>query len=391
MAAAATTLLTACGVAGTAIPAEIDVRTLDVGSYATVRHTYSQPADDNGALVEGMRMSRAVMPAMTIDPSLSVGEGGRVVVDDTEATTRLLAEVSKPVLDQEDMITGYTVTGADRADLPGTDIPSPDATSVTDFVMRFPDDDSATRAARELEDVDFAVDPTEDVKLALEKYPTAFIHWRPGVPTIGTFLAHRQFVISLFIERPQPNSQDLLDWVRKTLDAQVPALDSFQATQTGKLAGLPIDPDGLLARAVVRVGAPTTPDRDVFAAYGPTDFIENAEDATGRQRLVDETGLDSIAVADSSTVLRVRDAVAGARLITGLIAGSSDTYDPTSAPAQVPGARCLQLDSKGDAIRQSRFRCFVTHGRYVEVVVGDDRSDVNRRAAAAYALLANSM
>ncbi|WP_067677425.1 DUF7373 family lipoprotein [Nocardia miyunensis] len=389
--ATAVAVLAGCGVQGTPVAGEIDVRTLDVGNYAVDQHAYHQTADDAGAVVEGMRMSRAVVPAVRIDPSLKVGQGGHIVLDNTEATTRLLAAVSKPILDREGLLTGYTAAGADKPDEPGTSISTSDTTSVTDFVMRFADADTAKRTAQELEDADFGVAPDLNKKLTLSKYPDALVHWRPGISNVGAFLAHKNFVISLFIQRPEPDQDDLEAWVQKSLDAQVPALDRFQATPKDQFSSLPIDPDGLLARAVVRDRDVHTPDRDRFASYGPNDFVNIAEDETTRQRLVDDTGLDAVGIADTSTVLRVRDAAAGGRLVNGLVSASGSGYSPTDAPDGIPGAKCLQLGSSSVHSNAAKFRCYIPHGRYVEVVISNDQSDMKKKASAAYALLANSM
>ncbi|WP_290048191.1 DUF7373 family lipoprotein [Nocardia nova] len=379
--------LTGCGVQGTPTAAELDVRTLDVGPYPVDRHSYDATAGSKGALAEGMRMSQAVVPAVRIDPSLTVGAGGRVVADSTEATRRLLAAVSKPVLDRNKMIVAYVAAGSDK---PGSLDSAAAATSVTDLVLRFPDESAARQAARELEDVDFGVAPDLNRKLALPKYPDAYIHYRPGIPTIGTFMAYKQFVISLFVERPRSEEADLLAWVQKTLDAEVPGLDHFQATAAGGLDALPVDPDGLLARAVVRDRSNRTPDADRFAVYAAPAFVHISSDETTRQRLVDDTGMDAIAVADNSSVLRVRDADAGARMIKGLISGSGEQYEPADAPETVPGAKCLTLNSSGDPQKDSRFRCYVPYRRYVEVVNANSRDDIDQRVDAAYALLANS-
>ncbi len=246
-AALASGTLAGCGVPGTPTAAEIDVRTLDAGQYPVGRHSYDGTASGKGALLEGMRMSDAVVPGIRIDPSLTVGSGGRVVVDSTDATRHLLAVVSKPALDRNKMVVGYVAAGSDKpGSMEGT------ATSVTDLVMRFPDEAAARAAARQLEDADFGVAPDLNRKLTLPKYQDAFIHYRPGVATVGAFMPYKQFVISLFIERPRPEEADLLAWAQKTLDAEVPALEHFQATPQNKLDSLPIDPGGLLARAVVK-------------------------------------------------------------------------------------------------------------------------------------------
>ena len=380
-------LLSGCGVEGTPTAAEIDVRTLDVGPYPVDRHSYDTTAGDKGALVEGMRMSAVVVPSVDIDPSLTVGAGGRVVEDSAEATRRLLAGVSKPALDDNEMIVGYVAAGSDR---PTDGEGAAQATTVTDLVMRFPDETKAARAAQQLEDVDFAVAPDLNRKLTLPEHPEALVHYRPGVPTVGAFMPYRQFVISLFIQRPKSEPDDLLTWVRKTLDAQVAALDTFQPTPQRDLGRLPVDPDGLLARAVVRDRTNRVPDQTDFATYAPPAFVHIAADEAQRRQLVDETGLNSLAIADDSSVLRVRDSEAGARLIDGLITTSGPQYDPTEASAPVPGAKCLARNSSGDTNSDSRFRCYVPYREYVQVVNADDRGDMNHRVAAAYALLANS-
>ncbi|MEV5649060.1 hypothetical protein AB0L57_12485 [Nocardia sp. NPDC052254] len=377
--------LAGCGVQGTPTAAEIDVRTLDVGQYPVDRHSYDGPAAGKGALLEGMRMSDAVVSGIRIDPSLTAGSGGRVVVDSGDATRHLLAVVSKPALDRNKMVVGYVAAGSDK-----TGSMDRAATSVTDLVMRFPDEAAARAAAQQLEDADFGVAPDLNRKLTLPKYPDAFVHYRPGIATIGTFMPYKQFVISLFVERPRAEEADLLAWVQKTLDAEVPALEQFHATPQNQLDSLPVDPGGLLARAVVEDRSNRTPDVNDFAVYGAPAFVTISSDVPGRQRLVDDTGMDAIAVADNSSVMRVRDTDAGTRLINGMITSSGRQYDPADAPRGVPGAKCLALNSSGDAQKDSKFRCYVPYRRYVEVVNANSRDDVDRRVNAAYALLANS-
>ncbi|MFF0491280.1 hypothetical protein ACFYTQ_19840 [Nocardia sp. NPDC004068] len=386
---AAAGLLAGCGMKGTPAAGEIDVRHLDVGSYPVDRHRYDQTASGKGALLEGMRMSQAVVPTVRIDPSLSVGEQGRVVPDSADATDHFLAGVSKPVLDRRNMIVGYIAAGADRPT--SGNGPTPGATTVTNLVMRFPDADAARAAARELEDVDFAVAPDLNRKLPLPKYRDAFVHYRPGVANVGTFMAYKEFVISLFIERPRSEEQDLLAWVQKTLDAQVPALDQFAPTPKDRLDALPVDPEGMLARTLVRDRSARTPDPDKFAVYGSAAFVQIAADETARQRLVDDTGMDALSVGDNNSVLRVRDTAAGQRLITGLISVAGSEYDPTDAPKDVPGAKCVQLNSTGDLQHEPKFRCYVPYKRYVAVITSNDRADADQRTAASYALLANSL
>ncbi|MFE9582185.1 hypothetical protein ACFYO1_37815 [Nocardia sp. NPDC006044] len=383
-------LLTGCGgVRGTATAGEVDVRQLEVGTYAVDRHRYNQDPGDKAALLEGMRMSDAVAPTVLIDPSLKVGRGSTVVADADQALD-FVAKSSKPVFDERKLLTGYAASGADRPDPAGQTNPAPDATAVTTALFRFPDPAIAKLAARELEDVDITISP-DNRKLPSTKYPDAYIHWRPGVPTVGTFMAYKEFVISLFIQRPRADGADLTAWVDKALAAQVDQLDKFQATPQEKIKDLKVDPDGLLARVAVSDRKNRAPDAAVFATFGPRHMVHRAEDESAHLRLVEEAGVDRQAVADDSYVARTRDTAAAQRLADGLMESEGAHYDTLGAPKDVPGAKCLQLNSKGNPDREYKFRCYVSYKRYVGVVTSDKEPDVRQKVAAEYALLANSL
>ncbi|WP_181722550.1 DUF7373 family lipoprotein [Nocardia gipuzkoensis] len=382
-------MLAGCaGVQGTPTAGEIDVRMLEVGTYPVDKHEYSQESGGKGALLEGMRMSDAVVPTVRIDPTLKFGRGSTVVVD-AEQALDFVAKVSKPVFDNRKLVVGYAASGADRPDPAGQTNPAPDTTAVTNAVFRFPDEATAKLAARELEDVDIAVSP-DNRKLTSAKYPEAFIHWRPGVANVGAFMAHKEFVISLFIQRPIADGDDLVKWVDKTLAAEVAQLDKFAATPVNKLDSLKVDPDDLLARVAVADRKTRAPDPAAFAVYGGYHTVHRADDESVHLRLIEDAGVDHIGLVDDSYVARTRDAAAAQKLLTGLQESEGAHYDPISAPKDVPGAKCLQLNSKGDPDREYKYRCYVAYKRYVGVVTSDKEPDVRQKVAAEYALLANS-
>ncbi|WP_040794595.1 DUF7373 family lipoprotein [Nocardia higoensis] len=390
VALAAVAALAGCGaLGGTALPAEPDVRTLEVGPYQVTKYRYDQESGGRGALLEGMRMSEAVVPTVQIDPSLKYGRGSKVLADSNEALS-FLAQVSKPVLDTRKFVTGFAAAGADEADPPGQTRPAPDTTAITNVVLRFPDEAVAKLAARELEDADIGVSP-ENQRLGSTKYPDAYIHWRPGIANVGAFIAHREFVISLFIQRPTADSADLVKWIDKTLDAQLPALDAFQITPVDRFDSLQVDPDDLLARVVVEDRDGRVPDASNFTIVAADDAVHNSDDQSVARQLIERTGADRIAVVDADSLFRVRDEDAGRALIDGLIDAAGEQYDPIEAPKDVPGAKCLQLNDRGDPEREYKYRCYVPYKRYVGIVVSDKEPDVRQKIAAQYALLANSL
>lgn len=389
LAAAVAAGLTACGVHGTAIPGEIDVRTLDTGAYPVTQHHYDSNSGGNGALLEGMRMSEALPTGVRIDPTQTVGRNGGVTVDAQDAEDGSLAVGSGPVLTRNDMVVGYDVDTADALDPDGQDFPAPTTTSITNLLLRFPSESAAKVAARELEDVDFAYAPDQNRRLNLSEYPDAYIHWRPNIANIGAFLPYRQFVLSLFIQRPHADSTDLLNWVRKTLDASVAVLDKFTPTPSDKLDTLKVDPDHLLARMVTRDRDSHTPDPNTFAVYGPSSFINTSHDETLTTRQLTDTGVDRVAVLDTSTLLRARDPAAATALLEGLTTTLGTTYNPTAALDKVPSTQCFK---RGNAdTTYAPYRCYVAYNRYVAIVNSDSESDIKQKAAAQYALLANSL
>ncbi|MFE3101858.1 hypothetical protein ACFROC_14300 [Nocardia tengchongensis] len=380
---ALTAALAGCGKSGIAVPGELDVRTLDTGSYPVNRYTYDRNNGGKGAALEGIRMTAAVAPSDRIDPALNIGRGGAVLasVDDVLDVSHLASAV-KNVLVNRGFLAGFASSGSDREDV--NDNPDPNGTTITTRVLRFPTSDAAKLAARELEDADFSVALNANQKLTLPDYPDAYAHWRPGVPTIGVAMAHKDFVISLFILRPTADVQGLLSWTKKTLDAEVPVLDAFQATPADQIAQLPVDPDRLLARTLVADRDHRIVDPDKFAVFPANWLVLPSDDLKSWTKLVADTGADEISVADGSFVIRVRDAGAAGDLVTGMISNLQETS--ASAPDKVPDAKCVHRSSD-----KKPSRCYIRYKQYVGVMDGANDAEAQKKAVAQYALLANSL
>ncbi|MEV6095685.1 hypothetical protein [Nocardia sp. NPDC051981] len=378
-----TALLSGCGRSGTPVAGELDVRTLDTGSYPVNRYTYDRDNGGKGNTLEGIRMTAAVAPAVKIDSHLNIGRGGVVLstVDDVVNVSHLSSAV-KGVLTNRGFVAGFAASGSDREDV--NDNPDPNGTTITTRVLRFPSADNAKLAARELEDADFNVALNVNQKLTLPDYPDAYAHWRPGVPNIGLTMARKDFVISLFILRPSADQRDLLSWAKKTLDAQVPTLDAFQETPNDQISQLPVDPDRLLARTLVTDRDHKTVDPDNFAVFPANWLILPSDDMAYWTKLVSDGGADEMSSADGNFVIRLRDGKASTDFVTGMISNLQESA--TSGPDKVPDAKCVHRTSD-----KTPSRCYVSYKQYVGVVNGTSDSDAQKKAAAQYALLANSL
>jgi hypothetical protein len=379
-------VVSGCGMRGIAVPSEIDVRTLDVGPYLVNRFSYPQDADGNGPLLEGERMAAAMVNGNQIDPSLSVGRGGEVEINPATIVHQGgMSEVSIPILQQHQLITAYVMGVADRPDPSGQSHPGPDATSVTIRLLRFPDADTAKLAGRELEEADFDVAQNDNRRLYLTQYPDALIHWRPGVANIGLFMPHNEFVVAIFLQRPAADSDNLLTWAHKTLDAEVPVLDGFHPTPAGDVGSLKVDPDGMLARIAVQSRSDRHPDGGHFAVYGPSYWVQNNTDIAQAGRITTDTTLQSVSGIESQLLFRTAAPQGASVLQDRLLQQLPINAEQISGPPSVPDTSCRHRSDTGV------YFCFVRYKRYVAYLNSKDQADVMHRTAAEYALLANSL
>ncbi len=395
LAIAVTAALTAsgCGTTnGTAAPGELDVRTLDVGSYAAatapldMRYDYHN--DLSGAMnLAIMRLSDHVVTGVDIDPLIKFGTGS-IAITDAEKATDVLANVNKPVLERNRMQFGFASSSTDKQDDKSTKaVPGSTFTTVT--VMQFPDDETAKRAATEIEETDFAVAADKNERVPLSKYPAAHTHWRPGVATIGSTLAYGRYVINLYLGTPEANLSALTALTEKVYAAQLPLLDQIPALSPTEMLFLPDDPDQMLRRTLNPDGF-GSPSIGQQAALNVRGFLHKVGPQSHWKTVLTDAGVDrfslSIAMSSATMLFRARDEDSAGKLITQILARVYPA--PAAPPAAVPDALCGE--DPDDDYKTKRFRCAVTYRQYVATVESDQLADAHQRAAAQYALLANS-
>lgn len=396
----ATALLTtltiaACGSTsnGAAIPAEMDVRTLDVGSYteATIplemRYTYHNDLA-GAANLALMRLADHVAIGPDIDPRLKFGTGS-IPITDAERATDILADANKTTLERNKMMFGFAAGASDKESDASGKTP-PNATFTTIVVMQFPDEEAAKQAAVELDQTDFDVAADENERVELSKYPAARSHWRPGVATIGSTLAYGKYVINLYLGTPEADPEALKDLATKVYTAQLPLLNQIPALSPVEMLFLEDDPDQMLRRTLNTdgIGTPSIGQQAAFTLRG---YLHNVGPQDHWNRVMTESGVDRIskstAMSSTSVVYRTRDAASAAKLSPQILEGNY--AGPADAPKILPGARCGE-GPKDDDFKTKRFRCVVTYRQYVATVESDQIQDAHQRATAQYALFANS-
>ncbi|WP_067818901.1 DUF7373 family lipoprotein [Nocardia inohanensis] len=385
--------LSACTsqVDGSARPGEIDVRTLNVGKYPTgpLEERYAYHHDmSNGFNLALARLADQVATGPEIDPKFKYGTGSVPFLDSSKAT-KVLADVSAPILDRNGLMFGYAVGHSEKEPDKKTGKAPEDSPFTTVTVMQFPDAATATRAAAELEEADFNVAADRNERINLSKYPEAHAHWRPGVASIGAEIARGNYVVAIYAGSGEAETGKLSALAEKIFDVQLPLLDALPPLDREGVLRLPADADGLLRRTLNPDGI-GTPDITSQITLGQRGYQHRISDQDYTSRILRDYGVDRVGISGSSytgvsVLYRTRDAEAAGKLRGAVVERSYP--GAADAPAGVPGAACGENTSKGTS--QKRFRCAVNYRNFTATVEADQLEDVHQKAAAQYALLAN--
>ncbi|MFG2446254.1 hypothetical protein ACGFQG_25610 [Nocardia fluminea] len=395
----AVTLITIAGcgsrVDGRATAGEIDVRQLDVGQYPT--RPLSEYSEFNhsfkaGRTLASMRLADNLVLGHEVDPKLTFGSFQSVDSD----TPLVMSKAVHPALKPNHMLYGFATGNSDIKEFSSMSLAPGDETLAdlmrsrkpTYFgltVMQFPDAGPAERAALEIEQLDYDVAPEQNVRVPIANYPTAHSHWRPGIASMVATLAHGSYVLNVQAGVPEPEANKLTDFIQKVFDAQLPRLDKLTPLSPVEVVKMKSDPEQVLDRTLnpQKLGSP---DPINFASYGLQGFLHTRRDLLGKQDLYTKVGADQFGQSWGSYTVRTRDYAAAQTLLDGIFAG--DAYKPADAPAKLPAARCTEnKDPQGDI---KRFSCAVQYRRYVAYVQSHQLTDAHQRAAAQYAIFANS-
>ncbi|MCX4097846.1 hypothetical protein [Nocardia sp. alder85J] len=373
---------------GTGTPAEIDVHTLDTGRYSAQPPTMSRIVDRVGYLrIEAARLAGAVLSPYSVDPAYAVGASAEAHTD-TSSVTDYLYETTVPALTAHGFLVGFSTGSADSV-MPLTKAVhgTREREGLTVTVLRFPGPEDAAAAAHDMDAADFAANP-ENTAVQLPDYPDAAAHWRPSVPTLGTTLAHDAFVIAILADARTTDLDRLVQTTQRYLRAELPELDHFEPTPPDQLSTLQQDPDHVLIRtlhASPHIPAPDGQGELVFTLPGYSNYVL---DQGSRLPVLQRAVVDRVAVTPAALVFRTRDAAAAQQFVRDSAElGDPVNHRPVDPPDKVPGAVCRR---DLDVVPAGEFRCFVSYGRYAALLLGQRLWETQQRAAAQYALLANS-
>ncbi|WP_455749578.1 DUF7373 family lipoprotein [Nocardia fluminea] len=399
-----------CGsvVAGTGTAGEVDVRTLDVAKYPVepidTIYEYS-PSMRTAQMLAAYRLAGSMALGTDIDPEFKYGAGNALT--SPGIATLYLSKATRDVLQDNKMLYGWANGSTDKEEY---DVISNRAAdnSLSDLqreklkarfssitVLQFADDKTAERVAKDISNADFAVAANDNKPISLPNYPAATSHRRPGVPTLGSTLAHGRYVIYIHVGVRDDDVTQLTALAEKTYRAQILLLDKLPALSPADMLRLPPDPDGMLRRALNPKMSPTVDDLEYFT-HDRIGYYQANRKQQLNDSLFAETGADRFTRSWGTELVRTRDEVAAETLrdkVIELLVPSSELAD---SPPQLPDTKCAKNtdprlnDKFVDTGERKRFLCAVQYRRYVAIVDANQIQDAHQRAAAQYALFANS-
>lgn len=397
-----TTVLAACGstVAGSALPAETDFRTLDTGSYPT------EPInahDDDPVLpfyemyeVAAMRIADYVITAHDIDPQMGFGKRARTASAGVMPWALGDDTVMSGIAKKHKMLYGFESNGAARDTSVNTlgGWPSKQANNrltATTMVFQFPDTERANAAAREFHDADFAAQEGKNQPVSLPGYPAALSHWRPDSPFLRTLLPHGPFVIAFLLSVDKPDQQALTTLAETAYAKQIEALDKTTALTDEEVMTLPWDPEHVLMRALNPEQLSSPEGSGQYLLVGKQGILHYSGDPLPSDRqYVDEQltemNAEQIAVSWGSYVIRTPDEDSARRAVTEKLFPWRTDIE-AAAPPNVPDSACVE-NTRLSASK--RYSCVLAYHRYVGIVSSNQLLDAQQRAAAQYAVFANT-
>lgn len=262
-------------------------------------------------------------------------------------------------------------------------------------VLRFPSNQDAAAAAPAMAAANLTIPRQGNVaatRLGIPRYPTTLANVAAvsGGFEAEAFTAHGPYVLYQYAGS-KDSAAVVADLIAKTLDLQGPSADHFQPTPVERLAALPADPTGLLARTV-----PTTnPGVNQDAVYEPRGALNFRPDPLASQTMYTDAGIQHVA-ADRTTVYEAVDPTGALRAVDGLVRMDVPYLGYQTAPgiSGLPSARCFDRgpgkpDSASD-LAQVRYMCVATADRYAFKATASQELDVHQVIAAQYLMLTTS-
>ncbi|RDI52654.1 hypothetical protein DFR68_10338 [Nocardia mexicana] len=272
------------------------------------------------------------------------------------------------------LIAGWSTFGNRRSgNQPGT--------KVEFKLLRFDTNEHAANAAKAMAEDSNAVYPAK-MPLTVNGYPmsSAFLS---QYDSVKTWTPHDNFVAETYISNNMatpPDPAPLLDLTKRMLDKQFELLKGYKPTPADKLSEVPADIDGLLGKTI-----PSDKPTVTTGVYTSHAALHRQTQPDSIKRAFEDADVDLVAER-GSILFRTANSAAAKRLLAAYLAQGVDRYEAMDSPPGLPDTRCSR--TKDESAADSKYRCFLSHDRYVALVPSEQPQDLYQKTAAQYKLLA---
>ncbi|MCB0929879.1 MAG: hypothetical protein KDB70_18670 [Mycobacterium sp.] len=358
---------------------------LNPGGYPTAPRTQLGAAGERGGQMEAHRMFDALVLPFQIEPTLTTNWDTGLYKNARATKMGMASPISEAVGDHG-FVVGIQVTGIAGADPRIADL------SLSNGWLRFPDDakatasvaDMATRAKTVSLPMDLTGKPSATQPVAVPRHPgTAAVTFTtdPRAVHVLAFTARGPYVLTQHAWSTR-DGVDAAELVAKTLDEQIPLVDSFVPTAIDALASLPLDPTGMVARTME---PPEDYGRTVEkGSYGPHGGLAQFQYPAPLEPIFTAAGVTTVTLGETVTY-KVRDADAATTMASALAAVENPyrEYEPSDGVPGMPGSHCRVFGTS--TLRD--YSCTAAAGDVVFGYSGAQEDQVHQVMSAQYLIL----
>jgi hypothetical protein len=373
----------------------VNLSLLDPGRYPTK----PQPplgnagSEQAGRLVEGRRMASYVVGPWQVDPDLNAPTSGDVdVIDDYH---QLGTKAMWPPIEAGAFGLPFIVGFLSQRHAPGPG----QQKSLRNIVLRFAAPGSASAAAQGFFDHAMAMPRAPDVTpivtepeqaISIPGHPdtkAALLTFQEGAQTVKELTvstSHGPYVLMQVVRcAAGPDCQAQL--ASRTLDLQLPLIDTFTPTDPARFATLPLDPTGLLARTLPLPDDETT--STTGATYAPPGALHFEDDPVKIGPALKAASVDAVAI-NRTTVYQAQTPDNAQKLVkdySDAIATAAGAKTAQGVPG-LPQSHCTLIPGGGGLV--PHHWCVAAAVRYMIKTVARQLDTAHQQAAAQYRILA---
>ncbi len=352
----------------------VNTALLQPGNYPTTKQAPPEPSARAGAITDVHQLADHVIGPWQVDPALTqpiVTTIGPAIA--SPALNLVLRAPGADIANSHGFVNGFA---SGRAE-PDQEVAR--RAELINVVMRFPNDQDAVAVATDThQQMEPPLDAASSDPVPVSGHPEALAKKalaKDGRTVVSSFTARGPFV--LFQEAVAVDGARAEALVSKTLDLQLPAIDSFQPADPAQFATMDTDPTHLWSRTLP-TGNKIIPAMGVYGASGALHFLQ-----PGAQQWFETAGVDAVSFGQGGNrVYQARDAAAAATLADQVGKDYSDEAKPAGSVPGMPSARCFFADKSA-----LKYICTASADRWVMITASQQEKDAAQQLAAQYLIL----